>query len=565
VPESAVTPQRVRSVRRKTILADAALVALVALLTGVAVFAAVRLYTTAENRYIDEAFPIRFYARDTLIQMLNQETGVRGYVITRDADSLTPYEHARTAVDQDLTALDRLAKRRPEIAGDIAAARRSVDQLEEYYARQILLTSRGPEGQIEAQGNVLAGKALFDRFRATAASLAGRATRIVADAHDSQRRTYVTTIVIVLAAGITAAAIALWLLLSVPRRIWSLYDNERELRETAERGDRASRSLRHVDDAVVLLDPEGTIRYWNPAATTYLGVSEAGALGKPVAEIVPEFPVIDEAMRADRGPTVAHLTRRGVDRWLVVRGSRFPEGRVLVLQDVTGERQLERARSDFLATASHELRTPLAAVYGAVRTLRRSDRPPDSQLDDTLLNMIESESERLKEIVEQLLVSAEVDRGEIRLQTETCDLRELCESAIAAARAHAPDDFAFLLDAPDDVVVECDRAKLRQVVVNLLDNAVKYSENGNRVEVAVRARPGVASIEVVDQGIGVPEDAHERIFEKFYRLDPAMQRGVGGSGLGLYISRELVERMHGRLRLASRPGSGSTFTVELPL
>ena len=564
MPESAVTPARVRSVRRKTVLANAALVALVALLTGVAVFAAVRLYTTAENRYINEAFPIRFFARDMLIQMLNQETGVRGYVITRDPDSLAPYEQARTAVDADLTALDRLAARRPEIAPDIAASRRRINRLEEYYMRQVLLTSRGPEGQIEAQGNVLAGKALFDGFRTSAQSLADRATEIVSDAHESQRRTYVTTIAIVLVAGITAAAIALWLLLSVPRRIWSLYDIERDLRESAERGDRASRSLRHVDDAVVLLDPDGTIRYWNPAASTYLGVSEAGAVGNPVAEIVPEFSAIDGALRDNRGPTVAHLTRHGVDRWLVVRGSRFPEGRVLVLQDVTGERQLERARSDFLATASHELRTPLAAVYGAVRTLRRADRVREPQLDDALLNMIEAESERLKEIVEQILVSAEVDRGDIRLHTETCDLRELCESAISAARAHAPHDFDFVLDAPDDVLVECDRSKLRQVVVNLLDNAVKYSENGNRVEVAVRSRPGVASIEVADHGIGVPEDAHERIFEKFFRLDPEMQRGVGGSGLGLYISRELVERMHGRLRLSSRPGRGSTFTVELP-
>ena len=126
MPASAVTPERVRSVRRKTALADAALVALVALLTGVAVFAATRLYTTAENRYIKEAFPIRYYARDTLVQMLNEETGVRGYVITRDPSSLGPYEQARSAVDADFAALDRLAKRRPEIRDDLAASRKLV-------------------------------------------------------------------------------------------------------------------------------------------------------------------------------------------------------------------------------------------------------------------------------------------------------------------------------------------------------------------------------------------------------------------------------------------------------
>src|SRR5262249_56089406 len=98
----------------------------------------------------------------------------------------------------------------------------------------------------------------------------------------------------------------------------------------------------------------------------------------------------------------------------------------------------------------------------------------DGELEGRLVRIIETESERLKEIVEQLLVSAEVDRGEIRLRTETCNLRELCESAIAAARAHAPDGFDFVLDAPNDVLVECDGPRLRQVLVNLLDNAVKY-------------------------------------------------------------------------------------------
>jgi PAS domain S-box-containing protein len=528
------------------------------------VFAATRLYTTAENRYVKEAFPIRYYVGDTLIQMLNEETGVRGYLITGEASSLEPYEQARTAVARDLDALDRLAKRRPEIAADLASARRLVSRLEGFYMRQILVATRGRQGRLEAQQNMFAGKKLFDRFRATSTRLVRRARNVVAEAHASQGSTYSTTLGIVLAAGISAAAIALWLLLSVPKRIWSLYDIERDLREAAERGDRASRSLRHVDDAVVLLDTDGAIQYWNPAAATYLGVSEASALGRPVSDVVPEFPAVEHALRRHRGSTVTPITRDGVERWLVVRGSRFPEGRVLVLQDVTGERQLERARSDFLATASHELRTPLAAVYGAVRTLRREDRPPDPELDGRLLAMIESESDRLKEIVEQILVSAEVDRGDIRLRTETCDLRELCQSAIDAARARAAEEVDFVLDAPEDVLVECDRSKLRQVVGNLLDNAVKYSDDGAVVEVAVRARPGVASIAVADRGIGVPADAHERIFEKFFRLDPEMERGVGGSGLGLYISRELVERMHGRLRLRSELGVGSTFTVELP-
>ena len=545
-------------------LADAALVALVALLTGVAVFAAARLYTTADNRYIKEAFPIRFYANDMVIQMLNQETGIRGYVVTGDGQSLAPYRTGRAKVAQDLAALRRLSRRRPEIADDVNASARLVDRLGQFYGQQIALVERGGAGQRRAQRNVLAGKQLFDRFRAGSGRLAARSDAIVAKARTSQRRTFWSLVAIVLVAGLTAAGIAFWLLLSVPRRIWSLYDVERELREAAERGARASRSLEYVDDAVILLDAEGRVRYWNPAATAYLGTAEADALDRPLAEVVTELSLIEQALARGGSDAVLPLGLDDGERWLVARENRFPDGRVLVLQDVTGERELERTRSDFLATASHELRTPLAAVYGAIRTLRREDRPSSPELDAQLLAMIETEAHRLAEIVDQILVSTEIDRGSVPLRSEPCDVRELCESAVESARVRAPETIELALDVPEGVVVDTDPSRLRQVIVNLLDNAVKYSPRGGRVELRVAERDGSIAIEVADQGLGIPEEAQERIFEKFVRLDPEMRRGVGGSGLGLYISQELVERMGGRLRVDSQPGHGSTFTIQLP-
>lgn len=496
--------------------------------------------------------------------MLNQETGIRGYVVTGNGQSLEPYRTGRAGVAQDLAALRRLARRRPEIAGDVEATATLVSRLEQYYAQQIALVEQGGNGQRRAQRSVLAGKQLFDRFRADSARLAARADAIVAQARTSQRHTFYALLSVVLVAGVTAAGIAFWLLLSVPRRIWSLYDVERELRESAERGARASRSLEYVDDAVILLDAAGTIRYWNPAATAYLGTAEADALNRPLAEVVPELPLIEEALAREGSGAILPLERDGAERWLVVRETGFPEGRVLVLQDVTGERELERTRSDFLATASHELRTPLAAVYGAVRTLRREDRPSDAELDAQLMSMIETEAYRLAEIVDQILVSTEVDRGSVPLRPEACDLRDLCESAIESARVRAPETIELSLDVPDGVVVNTDPSRLRQVVVNLLDNAVKYSPRGGRVDVRVAENDGSVAIEVADQGLGIPEDAQERIFEKFVRLDPEMRRGVGGSGLGLYISQELVERMGGRLRVDSQAGRGSTFTIQLP-
>ncbi|HVS84574.1 MAG TPA: ATP-binding protein, partial [Gaiellaceae bacterium] len=497
-------------------------------------------------------------------QMLDEETGIRGYVISGEASSLQPYNEARPLVAQDLDNLDRLAGRRPEIAADVAAARAVTGDLDRFYARQIALVRSGEAGQAKAQQNVLAGKAPFDRYRRISTRLLARSNVIVADAQKSERRTLWTTLVLAAAAGAGAIAIALWLLLSVPRRIWSLYDVERSLRAAAERGDRASRSLAHVEDAVILLDPDGLVRYWNPAATRLLGVAEDDALGRPLPELLPELPAVEELLATEAPLTATPIARDGSERWLAARESRFAEGRVLVLQDTTEARQLERTRSEFLATASHELRTPLAAVYGAVRTLLRADRATDQALDQQLLTMIESESERLKEIVEQILVSAEVDRGEVRVRSEPCALRELCESAVAAASLQSPPGLELRLDAPEEIVVACDGARLRQVIVNLLDNAIKYSPGGGEISLRLQARPGTAVIEVADRGIGIPRDAHERIFEKFFRLDPEMRRGVGGSGLGLYISRELVRRMGGELRVHSGAGAGTTFSVELP-
>jgi two-component system phosphate regulon sensor histidine kinase PhoR len=136
---------------------------------------------------------------------------------------------------------------------------------------------------------------------------------------------------------------------------------------------------------------------------------------------------------------------------------------------------------------------------------------------------------------------------------------------IESAAMHLPQSISLDLEVDGPQPIRCDENKLRQVLVNLVDNAVKYSPGGGRVELSVRSANGSCLIEVADEGLGIPAAERDRIFEKFYRLDPQQTQGVGGSGLGLYICRELVERMDGRLLVDSEPGKGSRFTVELPL
>jgi signal transduction histidine kinase len=153
----------------------------------------------------------------------------------------------------------------------------------------------------------------------------------------------------------------------------------------------------------------------------------------------------------------------------------------------------------------------------------------------------------------------------VEIDATECDPAEIAASVIDSAAVHVPEDISLALDPDGSPRIVCDENKLRQVLVNLLDNAIKYSPGGGRVEIRLRRETSHCLIEVVDDGLGIPMDERNRIFEKFYRLDPQQTKGVGGSGLGLYICRELVERMNGQLTVASEPGRGSTFTVELPL
>jgi len=349
-------------------------------------------------------------------------------------------------------------------------------------------------------------------------------------------------------------------------------ENARLYREAERRAD-AALALEYVGDGVILLDGEGRVRYWNAAAAAITGVSEREAAGHRVLEVVPAWDELTklagladaEAPETARPVTVPLETPRG-DRWVAVAGVSFPEGVVYALRDVTDERALERARSDFVATASHELRTPLAAVYGAARTLRRADIELAATQRDRFLEIIESETDRLTAIVSQILLAGQLEEGRVDVAPAVMDVRSAVSSVLDTMRLRAPERIALRLEGNGGppALALADEDKLRQVLLNLVDNAIKYSPDGGEVTVELASDGGCVRVEVRDRGLGIPPPEQERVFEKFYRLDPALTRGVGGSGLGLYISRELVERMGGSLSVRSTLGEGATFVVELP-
>jgi PAS domain S-box-containing protein len=350
---------------------------------------------------------------------------------------------------------------------------------------------------------------------------------------------------------------------------------DREVEQQRRALERHARVLENVDDGVFLLDDAGVIRHWNPAARAITGVSADQALDRPAAEALPGWEIVAPLIPVASAPGPGSLEAKvlpleldGREVWLSVSGVAFSDGIVYAFRSLTAERALDELKREFIATVSHELRTPLAAIYGSAQTLLREDVEFDESDKKRLLDVIAHEAERLSRIADDILFANKLDSGQLALGASGIDLRTLARDVVEEMRAcfAAREDISFELTVPEALdSVAGDPDRLRQVLINLIDNAVKYSPNGGRVEVAVEARDGGVRMAVRDEGIGIPALEQRRIFGKFYRVDPGLARGVGGTGLGLYICRELVRRMDGRLSVSSEEGKGSTFAVDLPV
>jgi two-component system phosphate regulon sensor histidine kinase PhoR len=332
--------------------------------------------------------------------------------------------------------------------------------------------------------------------------------------------------------------------------------------------EQAAQVLDAVGDGIFLVDGDGVVRLWNRAAALATGLRSEHSVGRRISELLPEWeamsgriPVAERGLAA-RSATLP-LTVGGTELWLsFVAVQSTDDGVVYAFRDLTGERRLEEEKSDLVATISHELRTPMAAVYGAAQTLLRPDIDPASEQGRRLLEMIASQAARLSRITEEVLLASRLDRGDVTIERGQVDVGELVRATAETMRHR--DAAPIALEVPADVPqVAADSGRLQQVLVNLLDNATKYGGD-DTVTVRVEDTDATVRISVADTGPGIQPADQERIFEKFYRSDPHVTYGPSGTGLGLYISRELVRRMGGRLDVRSEPGAGATFVVDLP-
>jgi two-component system phosphate regulon sensor histidine kinase PhoR len=333
--------------------------------------------------------------------------------------------------------------------------------------------------------------------------------------------------------------------------------------------------LASMAEGVLAVDSQERIISMNRASGRLLGLDQAQVQGRRLQEVVRNADLSRFVSRvlANQQPLEADLLLHGErERVMQAHGSALhdleghPIGAVIVLNDVTDFRKLEMIRRDFVANVSHELKTPVTSIKGFVETLLDGaiKDPVDS---DRFLRIIAKQADRLHAIIEDLLALSKIEQAEESeaLALEPAPLRPVLEGAVAACQAAARDrQIEVKLECEPAVAARLNALLLEQAVVNLLDNAIKYSEPGHQVRVTGAAADGEVTIRIADQGCGIAEEHLSRIFERFYRVDRARSRKLGGTGLGLAIVKHIVQAHRGRVDVESTLGAGSTFTIHLP-
>jgi two-component system phosphate regulon sensor histidine kinase PhoR len=338
-----------------------------------------------------------------------------------------------------------------------------------------------------------------------------------------------------------------------------------ERRDTAYLADLVGVGIVHVDD-------DSRVDVANTAAHVFLGRGAGTMVGRTAIEAFVDRRiegVIDDAR--ERGAANGEVAVRDVDGpRLVVRARRSPvRGVWVVLEDVTELRRLQQIRAEFIDNLSHELRTPLTTVSLLAETLAREaaeqgDAIPDRMRDR--IGKIEVETGHIAQMVNELLDLSRIESGGAVVHLDDVDLGEIAAASAERLRLFAErQGVRLIVEAPaGSPRVRGDEARLGQVLINLLHNAVKFSPSGGDVTVRVEARDGEVVTSVEDRGVGIPKALQGRVFERFYKVDRARVRG-GGTGLGLSIARHVVEQHGGRIWVESEEGRGSTFSFAIPI
>lgn len=332
--------------------------------------------------------------------------------------------------------------------------------------------------------------------------------------------------------------------------------------------------VHNMESGLILLDEKGYIHLVNRKIVDIFGKSEKDYIGSLYYKVLSDETIQDTIQQVflyetNVKNTLEHYT--GIDK-LYVEISGAPiinernqlKGAVLVLHDITELKKLESMRKDFVANVSHELRTPITSIKGFSETLLDGDMH-DTETIQEFLKIIYNESNRIQNLIEDLLALSKLEGDNYQLVLHKIDARELVDSLVPALQYNAEKKGIKLTTDVEDIQIKADKDRISQVIVNLVDNAINYTPEDGKVSLKLFQADQKVKIEVSDTGIGIPEEELPRIFERFYRIDKARSRSSGGTGLGLAIVKHIVEVHNGEIHINSIIDQGTTITVCLPV
>jgi two-component system phosphate regulon sensor histidine kinase PhoR len=325
-------------------------------------------------------------------------------------------------------------------------------------------------------------------------------------------------------------------------------------------------------EGLLLLDADGRIQLANRAFMDLFDVT-ADVRGKTVLEVLRlhELTGLLQRVAAEKQVLDHELKTGGLsERWLQINAAAISgsaeagQGTILVFHDLTRLKQLERTREEFVANVSHELRTPLSLIKGYVETLLdgAKDNP---EVATRFLQTIQRNAERLQFLIEDLLTISELESGRLKMNLQSVQLRPFVEKLLEDLRPQAKGRNVTLTNEVPDLTAQADAERLQQVLANIVGNAIKYGRAEGQVAVSARNGDGdMIEVCVQDDGPGIPPEALERVFERFYRVDKARSREQGGTGLGLSIVKHIVQSHGGKVWARSESGNGAAFYFTLP-
>nr|WP_026681414.1 HAMP domain-containing sensor histidine kinase [Priestia megaterium] len=332
--------------------------------------------------------------------------------------------------------------------------------------------------------------------------------------------------------------------------------------------------IENTQSGLVLIDSKGYIHFVNGKFISLFGLTAKDYQGYLYYDVL-DNEIIHETVQKtflyERNVKEEFTHFKGIDKFYIeivgapiFNDRNMLKGAVLVLYDITEMKKLELMRKDFVANVSHELKTPITSIKGFAETLLDNSMP-HSEDNKEFLEIIYKESHRLQLLIEDLLILSRLEKENFQLVLTTFNVKELVrEVKLIVEHKMKKKDLSFSVDVEEGLELTADMEKIKQIMINLLDNAINYTPEKGRVNLEVKRSDDTVSIQVKDSGIGIEKDALPRIFERFYRVDKARSRNTGGTGLGLAIVKHIVEVHDGDIQIESEPGQGTAVTVYLP-